>query len=523
MLSGQGPLPKNGNGAEDVPAEPDATPVPVSHTTRAAGVVRDEATGRPIGDARVAVIAEGDTYASTWVAVGKEGEFDVGLPPDVPSRVVVVAPAYLPWEEGVASDEARHLEVGLQRGAAISGVVVDDLGEPLEGVEVWSTTHRTRRPWPGPEGTIFRASSSTGGRTTSNESGEFTIYGNDAESVYQLGWRKGHYIPAHKSPRVAPGSGEKVRLHMRAMCRIRLSIFDRETSAPVEGATVGTHQPRFGVRLVPGAREGFLWDIPRKRGIRYAVFARDLQRGVEDSPVHDEVPEALIKVRAPGYHDEWFKVPLAQWGSVTDYRVEMLSQGPSQPKFRIKALWSDGTPFDGTLLVKYAEHVVSVPFASGLSTGSIALPKDVNRFWITGDGAAASWWNPTGTNHSADDVQGGWLGLTVSGHAVELDVRTADGGKATTYRVQVLGANLPANIMLYKDFPEALRLHGTAFGVDVPNAPHVFLRAGTYKIFATFEDRLVGSADIVVPSSGVAMPLKVRIKMDKEVEGGRRR
>jgi protocatechuate 3,4-dioxygenase beta subunit len=94
-------------------------------------VVADE-TGDPIANARVSVSATGP--GAPVVLTDRQGRFTLTAPP---SRVTVVAnkTGYGRHEATLAAAD-RSIEIRLQRCAAISGRVVDELGDPIMGARV---------------------------------------------------------------------------------------------------------------------------------------------------------------------------------------------------------------------------------------------------------------------------------------------------------------------------------------------------------------------------------------------------
>jgi len=96
--------------------------------------VRDR-NGRPIEDARVDL----ETTMALWnPKLDAAGDAVVVLARPGRYHLAVVSPAFVPHEEDVeiAADVKRSLTVVLDRGAELSGVVVDDLGAPAADVLV---------------------------------------------------------------------------------------------------------------------------------------------------------------------------------------------------------------------------------------------------------------------------------------------------------------------------------------------------------------------------------------------------
>jgi protocatechuate 3,4-dioxygenase beta subunit len=111
------------------PRESPATPAVRSISGR---VVADE-TGDPIANVRVTLTAA--TTGAPVVLTDHEGRFTLTAPP---ARVTVAASksGYSRREAAVPAAD-RSIEIRLLRGAAISGRIVDELGEPIMGARVF--------------------------------------------------------------------------------------------------------------------------------------------------------------------------------------------------------------------------------------------------------------------------------------------------------------------------------------------------------------------------------------------------
>ncbi len=104
------------------PREPSSSPTPIN------GRVLDDATGQPLARARVGVAAA-SSVGTAVVLTDAGGRFSLTVPSgDV--RVTAIKRGYARTEVAPPRDGAP-LEIRLLRGAAISGRVVDELGEPV--------------------------------------------------------------------------------------------------------------------------------------------------------------------------------------------------------------------------------------------------------------------------------------------------------------------------------------------------------------------------------------------------------
>jgi protocatechuate 3,4-dioxygenase beta subunit len=81
----------------------------------------------------VRITVTGVPLGAPVVLTDSEGRFSL-LSPSGPQRIVASKSAYAPYE--MAATAGQRMEIRLRRGAAISGRVLDDLGEPVIGARV---------------------------------------------------------------------------------------------------------------------------------------------------------------------------------------------------------------------------------------------------------------------------------------------------------------------------------------------------------------------------------------------------
>jgi protocatechuate 3,4-dioxygenase beta subunit len=114
----------------------DATPAPIPQTRTLTGRVLTEQAGDAIANARVTLSPSGQ--GTPVVLSGRDGRFTLTAPL---SRVTVAAnkSGYSRREVTVAADD-ESIEIRLARGAAVSGHVVDEFGDPVVGARVSAET-----------------------------------------------------------------------------------------------------------------------------------------------------------------------------------------------------------------------------------------------------------------------------------------------------------------------------------------------------------------------------------------------
>src|SRR5712671_4252443 len=111
----------------------ETAPQPTSGTGTLRGRVVAAATGDPVRNARVSV-KSGRDFAP--VLTDGEGRFECPDLPNAEMMLTVSKPGFARTSIDIKHDTADTLIVRLQRGAAISGLVVDETGEPIPRASV---------------------------------------------------------------------------------------------------------------------------------------------------------------------------------------------------------------------------------------------------------------------------------------------------------------------------------------------------------------------------------------------------
>ena len=135
-------------------------PAPVVPAT-VRGTITDAATGKPVRMVRVFLTPEGRVPGATQRSTRTDERGAFELPEVVPGRYKLTASKarYATTELGqthvagagraltiAAGDRLERVDVALLRAAAITGRVVDDLGEPLQGRDRDCFQVRIQRP-----------------------------------------------------------------------------------------------------------------------------------------------------------------------------------------------------------------------------------------------------------------------------------------------------------------------------------------------------------------------------------------
>lgn len=101
------------------------------------GIVRDSATGRPVAGAQVTASAEALDVAPAAATTDEGGRFTVrGLARGALLRVSVFAEGYVPRPALEHPDASAPLEVELEPGGTLAGLVLDEHRQPIEGARI---------------------------------------------------------------------------------------------------------------------------------------------------------------------------------------------------------------------------------------------------------------------------------------------------------------------------------------------------------------------------------------------------
>ena len=120
------------------------TPTAPLQTTSISGRVVDNGTGSALPNVRITVTAV--PLGAPVVLTDADGRFSL-LAPDGARGIVASKSGYARTEVTLAT-AGQPIEIRLQRGAAISGRVMDDLGEPVIGARVTAELRSDSPPNP---------------------------------------------------------------------------------------------------------------------------------------------------------------------------------------------------------------------------------------------------------------------------------------------------------------------------------------------------------------------------------------
>jgi hypothetical protein len=168
--------------AQAVPPPRDVKPVATAPASISGVVLSDEQPPRPLRRARVTLNGEEMRTLGRTVITGDEGAFAFEDVPPGNYELTAVKNGYVSMDYGasragrpgravdVAAGEARRVELRLPRGAVITGAVLDQEGQPVQGIAVMALSRHVVGPRP-----VYRESGSPALPT--DDTGTYRIYG----------------------------------------------------------------------------------------------------------------------------------------------------------------------------------------------------------------------------------------------------------------------------------------------------------------------------------------------------------
>ncbi|MDJ0976486.1 MAG: hypothetical protein QNJ98_18655 [Planctomycetota bacterium] len=197
-------------------------------------VVRAAGSRTPIQGALVSV----ERIAYEQARTDESGTAAIELP-EGSGAVSVVAEGYVPYIATSLDPSAPH-RVYLEPGASVTGRVVDDRGQGVDGVRVWCVPSDNVSSWPHPTG--IAGTDSRGGITSSGPDGQFQIQGLEEDVDYEVFWAKTGWVryPSGRPYPVRASASQPLTLTMSPQARVRLAFVDRETGASVMARQIMT-------------------------------------------------------------------------------------------------------------------------------------------------------------------------------------------------------------------------------------------------------------------------------------------
>jgi hypothetical protein len=231
----------------DTPDDTDTSAASLSVLTV---VVSAGETGDLISSAEIAGVEIGQKFSTADLHRRTDDAGEVNLDAAYLARIdrlVATAPGYIrkvvPVSRGVA-ESGERLPVTLERGATLTGRVVDDHGVPIARARVWACRVENRAAWPNGMPEMDTSELGAGASANTDANGSYQIQGLLESGEYVLRAAKSLYSSTSDHLiRVQPG-GNAPDIVLNAMAQIRFRVVDAVTGSPVAIATARAKTPR---------------------------------------------------------------------------------------------------------------------------------------------------------------------------------------------------------------------------------------------------------------------------------------
>jgi len=458
---------------QGAPSAKSPSPSGFDEGTDIRGHVLEEGTDAPVGGALIFLVARDEEVLDPHgaVATAADGSFSIPRANDVPvgAGLLVASTTHagarvpLPTTPGAGTD----LVIRLARGEAISGVVVDGLGNPIEGATVVCLPPDGLAGWPARGGLVSTASDATGGAARSGANGTFRVTGLGKGLVYAVHAEMEGYTPERQrltDELLVLTGAEGVEVVMLACRTFWMRVVDEDTSQPIPTGQVvfSLLGPLSMFGEAPGVQAAWRGADPRPRSDE-ALARVCLPRGV---PAPDVV-QFDVHAFAMGYGSV-LGVFDADWERPQPLVFRLKRRVTAEPvPVRFRAGYGPGTPFTGALgLVFHRQDdesparipaIVELFFEDGRARE--ALPLVPGRYSVNGYATRGSqaWWYPgllTELLVPTDAVGGVDATLEVAGGVLRLTVLDRQGRRRRGYSLSVTYADGSAGSEVFTwDYP----------------------------------------------------------------------
>ena len=445
LLGAGNPAPSDPNAQSSTAAKPAQTGAVLR------GRVVSSKDGDPIPDGRIAILAqESGGSVATAARSDAEGEFriDAGLPPGSRVWVLVRARGFLPFLRAHDLGESS-LDIQMDEGASLRGIVVDHGGAPLAGVRVACYLPSNMHGWPINDELLLSEASATGNFAYSRDDGTFEVSGLSDSQAYSIAAQKAGYVwgdGADGPDQVRAGAN--LRIELWRASELILRLVDSETGHAVADA-------QAMVSAGPSART-YSYYSPREQALLRPepLGQGEIRIRVRDNSAGDPANTSVMlkcQVWALGYKASFVKVSI-DLGARATQEVPIERTAPRDERsVRFSASLSDDHPYSGelTLYLKRFDDESGEAIASGsvlrfdAGEADRAMDIPVGTYWVEphASGSAGHWWSPAGASYKLVVDPGGdgelASNIRLAGTPVALTVLDSLGREIRGYSLRV--------------------------------------------------------------------------------------
>jgi hypothetical protein len=364
-------------------------------------------------------------------------------------QIGVLAEGYLPFIASITPD-TTEIAARLERGASISGRVLDEQNTPVEGVRIWCTPSENVEAWPNPTG--FVGTSSRGGVAVSGQDGRFVLHGLQPTTDYEIEWSKKMWIryPASRPFPIRANASKPLLLHVSPQARVSFAFTDEETGLPVTMQDIIT-QAGQGVDI---GREPLPWIEPSDVSNLWGERAPGDHYYVRVGPTEvtgRQRGSAELTATAIGYVPVKRRVEF-EFGKTQTISVPMSKlDGVELGTVNLTVKLND-TPFTGQLMLRLKGESESTwahaGFRDGRQISTLGLP--AGRWELTAKPAGVQGHFMLYSDPVQVDVPPGKAGaasIVLAARVLTLDVRTREGKAVVGYDLGVRSGGKVLNML----------------------------------------------------------------------------
>lgn len=484
------------------------------------GRVVDELSNAPIAGARLILFEPRQESGKQLALTDDGGLFSIPLDADsAGGELHVFATGYRPLRVSLTVGMDAPLQLALESGEQITGVVVDERGKPVAGARVWVYLPGNRTAWPHRADRFAPNGESDGAAGTTDAMGGFVLGGLSREHEYLVrcaGPGRRQYV--HHADRlgglpVARGGDAGLRLWLTTALDVRLLAVHSKTREPLAIAPTWLVAPPTGFKGETRGRSLEVRGAPREHLDQDASFVFRAH-AFPDRPLYGQ--SIRVVVRALGF-------------APFNARVELGSLRNAVHEVPMAPLHEDSSYGELAVSPRVGEHAyvgglaVSVTAVGGQDAGggpaafriessaaeSVVLPLPPGRYTVhaRGTGPAGAWWPVPATSAevAVSPASRTPLSLSLAGNPVTIRVQDADGRERTAYDLQVSGPTRQGHWEGAWDHQ---------FGSTSETRRVVWVPRGQITIAAW--KGVVGYGSATVSADGLGTPLSVLITLDPD-------
>lgn len=499
-----------------VPPEPPPTPLPAQPGAGLSGVVLMRGSRTPVPGASVYQVPAGTRSVPREKAVVTDAEGRFELPridgtDDLGAFAPGVRPARVTFDPSVGADEA--VEILMDAGATIEGVVVRDDGSPVSGASVWAHRPQNREAWPMRDDRLPVAGlGGDGAMARTDRDGRFSLQGLGEGRFEVRASKPGHAFWQWDDPPLHPAGARGVNLTLAPVFRLAYRVVDSR-GAPITTAHAIIRKSSRGLGMPADFYRGERSSASAPEGLGADGWTRMTYARLEPE-ISERRRRVVIRVQAPGFRPREHTTFLEPGETRIEVRLERDDRTPIR-RVALMAKLAD-KPFTGRLGItvfhardpeRLGDTVVE--FREGTARTPLRLPARRYRLRPHGWGNQGMFW-PAGDSvpvRVVDHDEPTPVTLVLRGTPVYLNVVDAEGRRVRGFDLAVTPARGYRGLVRRWD-----TLGHSAWSRDTTlPGPDLYLPPGPAAVRAEMPG--MGSASARVVAKGDGAPVELRLPL----------